>query len=102
MQINDLKEYNCLMRHGVKEGLNAWFWTDGNDVDKTGAWTHAYDGSEVSFFAKDINCCEGGDGSCHHGGDAFLLCLACSMKKRGNYCDEPSNEAWNFICEAVI
>jgi len=41
VQINDRKEYNCLIAHGVKEDFNAWFWTDGNDMDNTGVWRHA-------------------------------------------------------------
>merc|ERR1712137_934428 len=45
VQINDLKEFNCLMRYGQKEGLEKEYWTDGNDVENTGVWTHAYDNS---------------------------------------------------------
>ena len=33
VQINDLKEYNCLLRYGVKEFDHTWFWTDGKYVD---------------------------------------------------------------------
>ena len=56
MQINDLKEYNCLMRHGVKEEAEAWYWTDGNDVANSGVWTHALDNTEVSFFPPKVRC----------------------------------------------
>ena len=66
------------------EEMSGWF-SDGNDLANSGVWTHAhaYDNSDVSFFAKDINCCSG-DYSCHGGGDAFLLCVTCDMKRIGN------------------
>ena len=49
MRIFDLEEYNCIMRHAVKEEAGIWYWTDGNDVANTGVWVHAFDNSEVSF-----------------------------------------------------
>merc|ERR1711976_954529 len=33
VKINDLKEYNCLLRHGYKEIEYDCFWTDGKSVD---------------------------------------------------------------------
>ena len=56
VQINNLKEFNCLMRYGQKEGLDNDYWTDGNDVENTGVWTHAYDNTEVTFFGRRIGC----------------------------------------------
>ena len=102
MQINDLKEYNCLLRHGVKEEFTAWFWTDGNDVTNSGVWTHAYDGSDVSFFAPRVSC---GCSQCTNSdlGDAFMVRLGADDPQfRGNYCDHPSSAAKTFICEAII
>ena len=29
VNINNLQEQNCLMRHGTSEGYNGWYWTDG-------------------------------------------------------------------------
>lgn len=34
VQINDLKEYNCLLRYGSKEFEHEWFWTDAKNVDE--------------------------------------------------------------------
>ena len=102
MQINDRKEYNCLIAHGVKEDFNAWFWTDGNDVDNTGVWRHAYDNSEMEFFPPKISCgCYDSKPYCSERGDAFELNIAGSGDKqaRGAYCDKPSTNARNFICE---
>merc|ERR1719410_2187525 len=72
VQINDLKEYNCLLRYGAKEIANEylWFWTDGKSVD--GVWTHGTDGTDMSFFAPRISC------GCSHctnsdSGDAFIV-----------------------------
>ena len=100
MQINDLKEYNCLIRHGLKEETKAWYWTDGNDVANTGVWTHAYDNSDVTFFPPKVRCsCEG---SCTNEGDAYMLNISDELKYRGNYCDDPSSREWLFICESTI
>ena len=98
MKINDLKEYNCLLRHGNKEFGNVWFWTDGKNVD--GVWTHATDGTDMSFFPPRIACDRSSNSN---GGDAFLLHLGSNTPiVRGNYCDNPSDEQWRFICEAEI
>ena len=81
---------------------HTWYWTDDNDVDGTGVWTHAYDGTDVSFFAPRIRC------GCTHctnsdSGDAFILHLGADQAiYRGNYCDSPSSTGWKFICEAII
>ena len=102
MQINDLEEFNCLMRHGQKEESPGWYWTDGNDVENTGVWTHAYDNSDVTFFGHRIGCgC--GTTACPHGGDAFLLQIGGDKHSRGNYCDYDSNNSVRkFVCEAII
>ena len=103
MQINDLKEYNCLMRHGLKEETKAWYWTDGNDVTDTGVWTHAVDNSEVSFFPPRVRCsCHGDNYSCSDEGDAYLINISDDLQYRGNYCDFPSSESRRFICESTI
>ena len=97
LQINDLKEYNCLLRYGGRElEADGWFWTDGKSVHEV--WTHAMDGTDVTFFPPRIGC--GLDIS--HEGDAFLFLGRKSPHNRGNYCDEPSSHAWKFICEAEI
>ena len=93
MQINDLKEYNCLMRHGVKEETKEWYWTDGNDVANSGVWTHALDNSEVSFFpprVRDYN-----DYPCS--GDAYMLFISDDLTIRGNYCNYPSSHEFLFV-----
>ena len=69
MQINDLEEYNCLLREGIKLGISGEYWTDGNDVNDAGIWTHALDGSAVSFFAPTMAC----NDRVRDGGDALLL-----------------------------
>ena len=84
VRIFDLEEYNCIMRHAVKEEAGIWYWTDGNDVANTGVWVHAFDNSEVSFFPHTINCCSQ-DHLCHIGGEAFALNTGGSRKDRGNY-----------------
>ena len=99
-QINDLKEYNCLLRYGAKEFAHEWFWTDGKSVDEV--WTHATDGTDMSFFAPRISC---GCSHCTNSdqGDTFIFHLGASNPiYRGNYCDSPSSIAWKFICEAEI
>ena len=103
MQINDLKEYNCLMRHGVKEEADTWYWTDGNDVADSGVWTHARDNTEVSFFPPKVRChCYDGQPSCGGNGNAFMLYIGADLQYRGNYCDQKSSSERNFICEAQI
>ena len=102
VQINHLAEYNCLLRQGKRLGLNAFYWTDGNDVADEGIWTHAYDGSPVSFFAPDFGCtCTQGH-VCRNGGDAFLLNIGGNRHYRGNFCDQQSSVADLFICEGII
>ena len=101
VQINDLAEYTCLLSEGKKLGSGGWYWTDGNDMDDLGYWTHAYDGSAVSFFAHTIGCgCT--DRVCRHGGDAFLFNIGGDKHYRGNYCDYDSSSLRNFICENII
>ena len=99
MRIFDLEEYNCIMRHAVKEEAGIWYWTDGNDVANTGVWVHAFDNSEVSFFPHTINCCSQ-DHLCHIGGEAFALNTGGSRKDRGNYCDDFTTTEHLFICES--
>ena len=100
VQINDLKEYNCLLRYGAKEFKHEWFWTDGKSVDEV--WTHATDGTDVSFFPPRIGC----GANISNKGDAFIFHLGGNSpetpERRGNYCDEPSSYPWKFICEAEI
>ena len=103
MQINDLKEYNCLMRHGLKEEILDWYWTDGNDVADSGVWTHARDNSEVSFFSPKTRCaCTDSQISCSVNGNAYMLYIGDNLQYRGNYCDTPSSKNLYFICEAAI
>ena len=104
MQINDLKEYNCLMRHAIKEEADAWYWTDGNDVANSGVWTHASDNTEVSFFPPKVRCaCTDNQISCGGYGNAYLLYIGSDLQYRGNYCDNnASSKQHNFICEAQI
>ena len=101
VQINDLEEYNCLLSEGKGLGLSNWYWTDGNDVADAGIWTHAYDGSPVSFFAPDFGC-SCADRVCRIGGDAFLLNIGGDRHYRGNYCDQQSLKTDLFICEGII
>ena len=101
VQINNLDEYNCLLSEGKSLGHNSWYWTDGNDVVDAGKWTHAYDGSAVSFFAPRIGCgCT--DHVCSSGGDAFLINIGGDRHYRGNYCDSHSIGGFLFICEGII
>merc|ERR1739841_33380 len=100
VQINDLTEFNCLMRHGVAEETQTWYWTDGNDVENTGVWTHAYDNSDVTFFGQRINCCTAD--YCPHGGDALNVLVGGDKRSRGNFCDWDTSTVRNFICEAII
>ena len=101
MQINDLAEYNCLMRHGQKEETHEWYWTDGNDVENTAVWTHALDDREVTFFGLRMGCgCT--DYVCTSGGDALMVLIGGNKHHRGNYCDYDSSSLRLFICENII
>ena len=105
VQINDLEEYNCLLRDGkileVNDLGEGWYWTDANDVEDLGYWTHAYDGSSVSFFAPTLGCgCT--EANCRFGGDAILMNIGGDRHYRGNYCDFQSTKVFPFICEGVI
>ena len=105
MQINDMKEYNCLLRYGVQEGISGWFWTDGNDMANSGVWTHAYDNSDVSFYPPKISCgCSDSKPYCSARGEAFFMYIAGTGDKQahGVYCDDPSTSTRNFICEGTI
>lgn len=100
VQIKEFAEFNCLMRHGKREEIHTWYWIDGNDVDDTGVWTHAYDNSDVTYFTPTITC---GDAcSCPGGGDAFMVHVGGNKHSRSNYCDWDSNTSYKFICEAII
>ena len=93
------------MRYGQKEGLSNGYWTDGNDVENTGVWTHAYDNSEVTFFGRRVGCTCTNDNMyipCPDGGDAFRLTIRGDKHIRGNYCDKDSTMSYHFICENII
>ena len=103
VQINNMKEYNCIMRHGISSGLNTDYWIDVNDVANTGVWTHAYDDSEVLFFPPRVTCvCSDSQSGCSNGGDAYILKIEDDRHNRGTYCDQLTSYAFKFICEAVI
>ena len=103
MQINDLQEFNCLMRHGVKEETLDWYWTDGNDIGGSGVWTHAYDNSDISFFPPRVRCaCNDNQVGCSAGGEAFVIYIGHDVQYRGNYCDMMSSAGHYFICEATV
>ena len=104
MQINDVEEYNCLLREGKRLTYghgSGWNWIDGNDFEDLGSWTHAIDGSPVSFFAPTIGC-DCTDRVCRNGGDALMINIGGDKHFRGNYCDELSYTRSNFICEGII
>ena len=89
------------MRHGQKEETHTYYWTDGNDVEDTGVWTHAHDDSEVTFFGRRIGCgCT--DRVCPGGGDALMVHIGGDRHYRGNYCDYDSTTLRNFICKNTI
>ena len=109
VQINNMKEYNCLLRHGMgfdtpDTSDSRWYWIDVNDVANTGVLTHAYDDSEVSFFPPRVmcGCSKHTTSTCSNGADAYVLKLNADRHERGTYCDHMSNENWKFICEANI
>ena len=86
VQINDLKEYNCLLRHGCKRYQ----------------FHQCTDGTDISFYAPRVGC---GCANCMNSdkGDAFIFCIGKNHPEyRGNYCDQISSNEWKFICEADI
>ena len=90
----------------MKEEFAEWYWTDGNDVTNSGVWTHAYDGSDVSFYPPKISCgCSDSKPYCSARGDAFMMFIAGGTgdkQAHGVYCDYPSTSLEAFICEATI
>ena len=88
------------MRHGQKEENHMWYWTDGNDVEDTAVWTHAYDNSDVTYFPPTFNC--GCTVPCPSGGDALMVRIGGDKHYRGTYCDYNSSSKRNFICENTI
>ena len=80
-------------------------------ADTVGVWVHAFDNSDVTWFSPKLNCAGAGisEGDENHrptttgGGDAYVLSL--NRDKRyvaGAWCDYPSEEPQNFICEGNI
>ena len=103
VQINNMEEYNCIMRYGIGAGFNSGYWIDVNDVANTGVLTHAYDNSEVFFFPPRVRCaCFDSQPSCSNGGDAYTLKIVYDRQYRGNYCDQLSSSGYKFICETDI
>ena len=89
------------MRHGQTEESHEWYWTDGNDVENTGVWTHAYDDSDVTYFSPRMNCgCT--DRVCPGGGEALMVQVGGDKHFTGNYCDQDKTLLYLFICEATI
>merc|ERR1711973_427480 len=40
VDVNSQQEHNCLMRYGISQNFNSWFWIDANDQASRGTWVH--------------------------------------------------------------
>ena len=74
----------------------------GNDVEKSGAWSHAFDNSDVTWFSPKWTCWDEADFDGSYGGDAFELGITSNLRTNGAWCDAPSSSKHYFICESVI
>merc|ERR1712168_46442 len=41
VDVTSQQEHNCLMRYGISQNFNSWFWIDANDQASRGTWVHA-------------------------------------------------------------
>ena len=54
--------------------MTSSYFTDGNDIENTGVWSHAYDSSAMSIFPPRVRCsCIDSQPGCSTGGDVFFL-----------------------------
>ena len=71
VMINNMKEYNCIMRHGIGAGLNSGYWIDVKDGLSTilGCGPTL---NKVTFCPSRVICnCV--DSSWKSGGDFYIL-----------------------------
>ena len=80
--INNMKEYNCIMRHGIGAGLNSGYWIDANDVAK-----YCDNPERSDLLPIDSDICNCVDSRCSNGGDTYTLKIVDDCHYRGNYCD---------------
>jgi len=107
LDVKDQKEHNCLMRYGISQGYNEWFYTDVNDQSSYGTWVHASTNKDVTWFPQTINCYTDGTDykkSAIHGGDIMLFGIFSHRPdgRNGAWCDWVSSDAKRFICKAQI
>ena len=124
VDINNLREHNCLLRHGNSLGFNTKFWTDGNftdflcfyvtfrfvahDSESKGVWVHASTGEDLTWINPKWDCCSSSwEYVCHGSRDnntsVFVLGVWDNKKSNGAWCDEPIIlNVNNYICKDLI
>ena len=120
VQIETLKEQNCLVNHGSGLGSH-WYWTSGTtvhplllnlffslatDFDKNGVWQIGYDEHRMLEWLNPKWGCnnQGRDDFFMKGGDAIILIVNGNGENKygAAWCDELSYNRHLFICEAQI
>ena len=113
LHISDIKEQNCLLRYGLSQGFNSWYWTDGikhisvifyfisfavNDIENKGIYVSASNSDqEVTWFSPKLKS----GGAELFAGDAILLNISPTLNN-GAWCDVVLSAKSKFICEALI
>jgi len=105
LDITDIAEYNCLIRYGNSQRLDAWFWTDANDQASNGVWVHASTNTELTWINPKWGCAWMNGNRADSGflgGNVMIMNFSNDKRINGAWCDDSTTNAWNYICKAPI
>jgi len=104
VDIQDVHEQNCLMRHAYKtDGLTDYnYWTDASDLED-GVWMHTSTNSEVTWFGtKGISCVPDGVWKPMGGHAIHVSFYKNRAELNGQFCDRDMTIETHYICKALI
>merc|ERR1719153_408769 len=94
LQIDNMPENYCLLEYAQKQGISAWFWHSGNDIEFEGVWRQA-EGEFISwtpFWGTQYGQPDGGSAA---------NCLGVNLNggvDAGRWGDEPCTKGHRYIC----
>merc|ERR1711936_418529 len=87
LNLNNLVEQNCLLKHAVTNEISGWFWHDGNGIEIEGLWVHDLDGMDLwmhTFWSCGSS--NNYENAGRTNGDALLLGLMSNPCCAGAWC----------------
>merc|ERR1712131_463281 len=106
VDIRDVHEQNCLMKHAkTSDGVaQAWYWTGANDFETDGIWMLASKADEVTFFGSKPFSCGLGSPPVYgpSGGHALAISFESNTAYNGRWCDYGTTSLIHYVCKAKL